>query len=94
MIKTCEDNGKIYIQWSVDGLDYTDDATEESIYLRVKHASAGDIILLHTGTKYTSRILPKILYTMTRNLNFVTVSELIYKDNFRIDNEGKQISTK
>ena len=95
VIKTCEDNGRIYIQWSVDGLDYPDTATEESIYTRVTQSTkSGDIILLHNGTKYTSRILPKILDTLTRDYEFVKVSDLIYKDNFKIDVQGRQIQTK
>ncbi len=91
VIKVCEENNRICIQWSVDGLDYTDDATPGSIYERViGKAADGDIILLHNGTEYTSEILPEILSELTKHLELVRIDELIYPDNFSIDNTGRQ----
>lgn len=91
VIKTCEANKKIYIQWSVDGLDYPADATEDSIYKRViENTGAGDIILLHNGTEYTADTLPKILYTLSQKYQFVKLLDLIYTDGYTIDNTGRQ----
>ena len=91
VIKTCEENGRIYIQWSVDGIDYEEDATEESIYNRViDKTGAGDIILLHNGTEHTADVLPQILETLGENYEFVKVSSLIYLDGFMIDSAGRQ----
>ena len=91
VIKTCEENGRIYRQWSVDGIDYEDDATEESIYDRViNKTGAGDIILLHNGTEHTAAVLPKILETLSENYELVKVSSLIYLDGFFIDGNGCQ----
>ena len=91
VVKTCEENGRIYIQWSVDGIDYKEDATEESIYNRViDKTGAGDIILLHNGTEHTAAALPQILETLTENYELVKVSSLIYLDGFFIDGNGCQ----
>lgn len=89
-VRAIEDGGRTCIQWSVDGLDYTD-ITEDEIYRRVVEGTgSGTIILLHNGTAHTADILPRILDSL-RGFEPVTVSELIYHDNFSIDHTGKQI---
>lgn len=90
VIKACKQRGSVYIQWSVDGIDYGK-TTPEKIYSRVtKNINNGDIILLHNGTEHTANILPKILQELSKNYTFATVSDLIYYDNFRIDHTGRQ----
>lgn len=90
VVKTAEGSGRWYIQWSVDGIDYGD-AEPQAIYDRsVSHTEAGDIILLHTGTQSTANVLPKILEALECKYEFSTVSELIYRENYKIDNTGRQ----
>lgn len=90
VIKAVDGSGRTYIQWSVDGIDYGE-AQPQDIYDRsVKNTAAGDIILLHTGTENTSAVLPKILEALECKYEFATVSELIYSDNYIIDNNGRQ----
>lgn len=90
VIKAADNSGRTYIQWSVDGIDYGD-AEPQAIYDRcVKNTEAGDIILLHNGTKSTANVLPKILEALECKYEFATVSELIYEDNYIIDNTGRQ----
>lgn len=90
VVKAAEGSGRMYIQWSVDGIDYGD-AQPQDIYDRsVKNTAAGDIILLHTGTASTAQILPKILEALECKYEICTVSELIYTDNYIIDNNGRQ----
>ena len=49
-------------------------------------------MLLHIGAKLTAEALPRILTELkNEGYRFVTVSELIYKDNYKIDSSGKQI---
>ena len=91
MVQAAENSGRFYIQWSVDGIDYGD-ASAQAIYDRsVKKTKAGDIILLHNGTKHTAQVLPKILEALECKYEFATISELIYKDKYIIDNTGRQI---
>lgn len=90
-VRTIENSGRYVIQWSVDGLDYID-TTEDEIYNRVvPKTKKGDIILLHNGTKLTSKVLPKIITELKRNYELVNISDLIYKDNYTLDHTGKQM---
>lgn len=53
--------------------------------------SSGDIILTHNGTKYTSSSLDMLLKNIKqKGYEVVPVSNLIYKDNYKIDNTGMQ----
>lgn len=90
VIRAADKSGRTYIQWSVDGIDYGD-AQPQAIYDRsVTNTKEGDIILLHTGTQSTANVLPKILEALECKYEFATVSELIYSDNYKIDNTGRQ----
>ncbi len=52
----------------------------------------GSIILLHNGAKNTPEALKTLLPALKeKGFECVTVSELIYRENYRIDNSGKQI---
>ena len=86
----CEKSGRYYIQWSVDSIDYGD-ATEDAIYERVvPKVGTGDIVLMHTGTKNTAKILPKIISELSKDYELCTVSDMIYRENYVIDATGKQ----
>lgn len=55
----------------------------------------GSIIQLHTGTAHTAEALPQILdYLKNENFSIVPVGELIYFNDYIIDNNGMQISEK
>lgn len=93
-VSTIENSGRACVQWSVDGLDYIE-TTEDEIYERIVPITrAGDIILLHNGTKLTAKVLPEIIKGLKTNYKLVNVSELIYKDDFTIDHTGRQYSLK
>ena len=54
--------------------------------------SSGDIILMHNGTEHTAESLDTIIKNIKeKGLNLVTISDLIYKKNYHIDVNGKQI---
>ena len=92
VVTAVEKSGRMYIQWSIDSIDYGG-ATEQDIYDRsVKKTSAGDILLLHNGTDNTAKVLPKILEALECQYEFATVSELIYHENYIIDNTGRQFT--
>lgn len=51
----------------------------------------GDIILSHNGTDHTADSLDKLLTNIEKKgLKVVTVSDLIYSDNYEIDSNGTQ----
>ena len=83
------------IQWDVDTLDWKGlmpNEMEQRIMKRVKN---GSIILLHNGAKHTAKALPQILNALkNEGYKFKTVSELIYKENYKIDHTGMQFIDK
>ncbi len=90
VVRTIEDSGRYCIQWSVDGIDYIETTPQEITERVTAELEAGDIILLHNGTEFTKEALPMILESAKDTYEFVTVSDLIYKDDYRIDYAGKQ----
>lgn len=80
------------IQWDVDSVDYKE-AGEEIEYNRVmKNVKEGSIILFHNNAKYTPNNLRKIIDKLTDDgYEFVTVSQLIYSENYYINDQGEQI---
>lgn len=90
VIKTCDSTNRYYIQWSIDSIDYGNASAEDIIKRSTAKTKSGDIILLHNGTKNTAMALDRVLSNLSKNHSFVTVSELIYKDNYIIDHAGTQ----
>lgn len=92
-IEVAESLGMKMIQWDVDSLDWKLLSTEE-IYARVTSKTKnGSIILFHNGVENTPSALEKILKKLDSDgYKSVPVSELIYWDNYKIDNTGKQIT--
>ncbi len=80
------------IQWSVDSLDWKN-LTANEIYSRVtENIHPGAIVLFHNAAKNTPEALPQILQYLKENgYKTVPISKLIYKDDYKIDNTGKQI---
>ncbi len=53
---------------------------------------SGSIVLFHNAAKHTPEALPGIIEWLIKNgYSPVKASELIYKDNYRIDHMGRQI---
>lgn len=79
------------IQWSIDSLDYkglTGDQMWERIESKLEN---GSIILMHNGTENTALSLNEIITKIKeKGYTPVTVSELIYSDNYIIDSQGVQ----
>lgn len=90
LIKTCRETNRFYIQWSVDSLDWKDISADEICRRCISKTKSGDILLLHNGTPYTAKVLPQILETLSKDYSFVKVSDLIYKDNYSVNIEGRQ----
>jgi len=83
------------IQWDVDSLDWKNLSANE-IYDRViKKVKNGSIVLFHNNGLHTEKALPKILDKLLNDgFEFTTISELIYKDNYFIDTNGRQFAVK
>ncbi len=92
VIETCNELGSYPIQWNVDSLDWKKDMSRQAILDRIlKRTKSGSIILFHNDTQYTVELLPQIISQLTaKGLDFVPVSELIMKDNYYMDDQGRQ----
>jgi len=91
VVKAAEDSNHTMIQWNIDSLDYKG-LTGEQMWEKIEQKlDKGSIILMHNGTENTALSLNMIIKNIKqKGYNLVTVSELIYKDNYRIDNNGIQ----
>ena len=91
VIKAAEDSNHVMIQWSIDTLDYNG-LSAEQMWDRIEpKLENGSIILMHNGTENTAVSLNSIINNIKqKGYNLVTVSELIYKENFCIDANGIQ----
>lgn len=81
------------IQWDIDSVDWKgyDASTIVQKVLEHKHLGNGSIILLHNGAKNTAQALPEIIKGLkAKGYEIVPVSELIYKEHYTLDNEGRQ----
>ena len=92
VIQTAKENGYYPIQWDLDTLDYKG-LTGDEMWNRIKNKlKNGSIILSHNGTKHTSDSLDMLIKNIKKQgYEITTVSNLIYKDGFSIDNNGTQI---
>lgn len=91
VLRAARATGRTYIQWSVDSIDYNAKNSSEIINRVTKKTSSGDIILMHTGTDFTAESLDELLTVLSQNFQLVTVSDLIYTEDFIIDHSGRQI---
>lgn len=95
VIKTANSLNYYTIQWSVDSLDWKNYDIDSIIKTVCEHKNLkpGAIILCHNGAKYTAQALDAMLTRLEEDgYEIVPISELIYKDNFHIDQTGKQIA--
>lgn len=95
VVRTIRETGHFCVQWDVDSLDWTNPG-EDFIYERIMGSIGnGSIILFHNNAEQTPKVLDKLIKDIKKQgYEFVTISELIYKDNYFIDHTGKQRTAK
>ena len=93
VIQTIRECGCYTIQWDVDSLDWKDLSAGEITKRVTERLAPGSIVLFHNAAKNTPEALPLIL-TMVREEGYtlVPISQLIYTENYKIDNSGRQIN--
>lgn len=97
VIRAVCDLGYYPIQWDVDSLDWKDYGVSSIIktVTQHKHLGNGSIILCHNGAKYTADALEEMIKTLQeQGYKIVPISELIYREAYHIDHEGRQILDK
>ena len=93
VIEAAEESGYYTIQWDVDSLDWKEFGVDHEInqVLNHKHLGNGSIILFHNDAKYTPAALDTIIKGLKeKGYEIVPISELIIRDEYTIDHEGRQ----
>lgn len=91
LIDTANAMGLYPIQWDVDSLDWKDLSAADIAARIVERVKSGSIILCHNNGLHTAEALPIIFDTLhAKGYEFVPIGELIYKENYTIDNAGTQ----
>lgn len=92
VLQVAQEEGYKTIQWNIDTLDYNG-LTGEEMWNRINvKLEKGSIILTHNGTAHTADSLDMLIKNIKqKGFNIVKVSDLIYNDNYTINNNGTQI---
>lgn len=91
VIETAKSLGYYTIQWDVDSLDWRGLDTEAIINRVLPNVKKGSIILFHNNGQFTPEAIPYIIDKLKENgYQIVPISQLIYKENYYIDHEGRQ----
>jgi polysaccharide deacetylase family sporulation protein PdaB len=93
VIRGAESLGLKTIQWDVDSLDWKPELNRGDIISRVyEKVHPGSIVLFHNDTKYTAGLLSELIDGLrSRGYEFLPVSELIIREDYNINFEGRQI---
>ena len=94
VLEAAESLGYFTIQWDVDSLDWKKLGADHmtSTVLNHKNLQNGSILLFHNSLPETPVALNRILTELSnQGYKFVPVSELIYRENFKLDHTGRQI---
>lgn len=93
LMETAAQEGFTTIQWDVDSRDWKKPDPAEMTAKVTENVQCGSIVLFHCGAEPTPEALPRILDILSQQgYGFVTVSELIYKENYTINSDGRQIA--
>lgn len=95
VVKVTKNCGYYPIQWDVDSLDWKDYGIDSIIKTVCghKHLGNGSIILCHNGAKFTADALDTLITGLKeKGFELVPISELIYKEDYYLDHEGRQIA--
>lgn len=94
-LKFIEDLGYKCIQWDVDSVDWKGESKEKEFKRVINNVKSGSILLYHNDGKYTVSNLKEIIPKLkAEGYDFVKISEIIYENNYEINDDGKQLLIK
>lgn len=95
VIEVARENGYHTIQWDIDSLDWKELGVQPVVDRVVRNIDSGSIVLFHNNAKYIKEYLPLVIERLIeKGYEIVPVSELIYMEDYKINNNGKQIPIK
>ncbi len=90
-LDVCKELNMTMVQWDTDSLDYTKISVDEIVNRVVNGTKNGSILLFHNGVDNTAPALDKVLTELEKDgYIFVSVEDLIYKENYYLDHTGRQ----
>lgn len=79
------------IQWDADSVDWKELGSDVEYERVMKKVKSGSILLFHNNAKYTPDNLNRIISKLKEDgYSFVPVGELIYSENYYVDDQGEQ----
>ena len=91
LLETANRLGLITIQWSVDTLDWKGLSAGQILNRVNAGVCDGAIILCHNNSDHITEALPEMISSLkNKGYSFVKISDLVYTDNYTIDNNGVQ----
>ena len=95
LIEVCEELNLSCIEWSVDSLDWKGLSASSLAGRVTSKATNGSIVLFHNNSDNIVDGLKMVLeFFLGNKTQVVPIGELIYYDNFTINNQGTQIRIK
>ena len=80
------------IQWDTDSIDWKQTGSNVEYERVMKKVKSGSILLFHNNAKYTPDNLDRIIKKLQGDgYNIIPVGELIYNENYYINDQGEQI---
>ncbi len=91
VINTVNSIGMTAIQWNVDSLDWKGISASEISQRVLSRVVPGSIVLFHNAAENTPEALPSIIEGLIADgYDIVPVSEILLKDDYKIDHTGMQ----
>lgn len=91
LIRVCRENDYHVIQWDVDSLDWKELGVQPVVDRVTRNVQNGSIVLFHNNAKYVKEYLPLVIEELQKDgYEIVPISELIYEENYYMDNTGRQ----
>ena len=92
LIEVCDELNLHCIEWSVDSLDWKGLSANEIASRVMSKAEKGSIVLFHNNSDHIIEGLKMTLqFFNDKKLQVVPIGELIYTENYTINNQGIQI---
>lgn len=90
-IDTVKSTGHYPVQWDVDSIDWKEQGAEIEFNRIIKKTKPGSILLFHNNAKYTPENIKRIIkHYKELGYSFVKAGDLILKDNYYLDYNGRQ----
>lgn len=90
-MEICKSLGYQVVKWDIDSLDWKEIGSHNITDRVIRNSQPGSIVLFHANVNGIKYYLDDILTKLEQNnYKVVSVSDLIYQDNYTVDSNGVQ----